>query len=201
VSNAANAIIENKGALVNLSNGAEHPPPDPGNESAAGVGLPSGDSKAKQAGKANLASGRYSPPCATASDAIVIARIRKNPTETVVVALDQFRGVDLVDVRIFAAYGEDGDPRATKKGVALKVEHLPALTKALADATAEARRRGLLPAEQSAAAQEPQRTGPLTNAERQRRFRNARNGKTVTRVTDRNAPVTPNDEQERFATD
>lgn len=64
------------------------------------------------------------------------------------VALDEFHGVDLIDVRVWADFkaGPAGVVRApTKKGVALNVRSLPELIQALQKAQEEAQRRGLLP--------------------------------------------------------
>lgn len=59
-------------------------------------------------------------------------------------ALDQFHGIDLVDIRVLL-HGDDGaEPQLTKKGVSLRLAKLPALIAALRDAEVEARRRGLL---------------------------------------------------------
>ena len=71
-------------------------------------------------------------------------RTRVAVVETVVVSLDRYNGHDLVDVRSFVAY-EDGEaPKATKKGVSIKVGLLPELIAALRAAEAEARARGLI---------------------------------------------------------
>lgn len=80
-----------------------------------------------------------------AADAIAI--IPKNSREEVRVALDEYQGAQLVDVRIFADYAAgDVDGRCpTKKGISLKVERLDDLIAGLASARAEAQRRGLLP--------------------------------------------------------
>ena len=66
------------------------------------------------------------------SEATVVAIIRKNSLEEVRVSISEFRGHKLVDVRVFADFdGSGGEPRPTKKGVALKVELLPDLIAAL----------------------------------------------------------------------
>jgi len=83
------------------------------------------------------------------SPSTIIATIPKNAAEKVVIALEEFRGHHLVDLRVYAAYDSTGEARATKKGVSLQVAHLPSLIEALQDAAAEARRRGLLPDERS----------------------------------------------------
>ena len=46
----------------------------------------------------------------------IVARFAKNTMEDVVVALDQFRNVDLVDVRVYASFDSPGgERRPTKK--------------------------------------------------------------------------------------
>lgn len=78
------------------------------------------------------------------TDAIAI--VEKNSREDVRIAIDEFRGTQIVDVRVFASFNGDAEERSpTKKGVSLKVERLPALIEALAQAKEEAIRRGLLP--------------------------------------------------------
>jgi hypothetical protein len=85
--------------------------------------------------------------------ATVIATIPKNSREWVRVALDEFRGVQLVDIRVLVELNEEtGLPIPTKKGVSLKVEKLPSLIDALNDALVEAQRLGLIGQEVSAAA-------------------------------------------------
>jgi hypothetical protein len=76
----------------------------------------------------------------------VIGTISKNTLEEIRVSLDEFRGVALLDVRIFADFtGADHDnKRPTKKGISLKIAKLPELLQALREAEAEAIRRGLL---------------------------------------------------------
>jgi len=78
------------------------------------------------------------------TDAIAI--VEKNSREDVRIAIDEFRGTQIVDVRVFANFNGDAEERSpTKKGVSLKVERLPALIEALGQAKEEAVRRGLLP--------------------------------------------------------
>lgn len=82
------------------------------------------------------------------SEPTFIATIAKNSLEDVRVALDEYQGTDLIDVRVWADFktGPAGLIRApTKKGVALNVRALPELIRALQGAEEEARRRGLLP--------------------------------------------------------
>lgn len=85
--------------------------------------------------------------------ATVIATIPKNSRDWVRIALDEYRGVQLVDIRVLVELTQEtGLPIPTKKGVSLKVEKLPVLIDALNDALIEARRRGLICEEERAAA-------------------------------------------------
>ena len=82
----------------------------------------------------------------------VIATVRKNAVEELRVALGEYRGHNLVNVRIWASYDSaDSEKRPTKKGFALRVEQLPELIAALKKAEAAARAAGLLSAETEAA--------------------------------------------------
>lgn len=78
-----------------------------------------------------------------------IAAIRKNAREELQVSLTEFKGHDLIDVRVYADTGEK--LVATRKGVAASVECLPAIVEALQRAVAEARAAGLLSDTESAA--------------------------------------------------
>jgi hypothetical protein len=77
--------------------------------------------------------------------ATLIATIPKNTREEVRVSLSVYRGHRLIDVRVYAD-GPDDERRATPKGVALKLDALPSLRQALADAEAEALRVGWIAA-------------------------------------------------------
>jgi Transcriptional Coactivator p15 (PC4) len=76
---------------------------------------------------------------------IVIRLIAKNSRECVRIALDEFRGLDLIDIRVLAKLDDpSGGLVPTKKGVSLKVERLPELIAGLQAAAVEARQRDLL---------------------------------------------------------
>ena len=80
------------------------------------------------------------------TDAVqLIATLTKNRTEDVRVALTEFNGLDLIDVRIFVDRGDAEERQPTRKGVSLQVCQLPALLDALEAAREAAERRGLLP--------------------------------------------------------
>ncbi len=66
-----------------------------------------------------------------------IATIKKNAIEEVRVALSEYKGHDLVNVRIWANYdASESEKRPTKKGFALRVGQLPELIAALQKAQA-----------------------------------------------------------------
>ena len=78
----------------------------------------------------------------------VIATIDKNTIEELRVALSEYHGYDLVNLRIWANYDSAGsEKRPTKKGFALRIERLPELITVLKKAEAEARAAGLFGAE------------------------------------------------------
>ena len=77
------------------------------------------------------------------ADSAVVAVVQKNLHEEVRVALRAFKGVLLVDVRSYFS-SADSVSHPTQKGVALKIERLPELIRALQAAEAEAKRLGLL---------------------------------------------------------
>ena len=82
----------------------------------------------------------------------VIATVKKNALEELRVVLSEYRGHDLVNVRIWASYDSaDADKRPTKKGFALRIGLLPELIASLKKAEAEARAAGLLSAKTEAA--------------------------------------------------
>lgn len=78
-----------------------------------------------------------------------IATIPKNAREQLRVSLTEFKGHDLIDVRVYADTGEK--LVATRKGITASVDHLPAIVAALQRAMTEARAAGLLPDMESAA--------------------------------------------------
>ena len=64
-----------------------------------------------------------------------IAEFAKNGAETIRVALINYNGHRLCDIRVLADYaGSRGERQPTRKGVCLKVELIPALITALQDA-------------------------------------------------------------------
>ena len=73
----------------------------------------------------------------------LIATIAKNTRETVRVELDEYRGHQLLSVRVWFS-DNAGEARPSPKGLSVDVRHLPALRAALDDAEREARTAGLI---------------------------------------------------------
>lgn len=81
------------------------------------------------------------------TEPIVIAILPKNRREALRIALDHYRGANLVDLRVVVELSEtSGLATPTRKGLAVRVEMLPDLIAALAQAEAKARELGLLEA-------------------------------------------------------
>ena len=64
--------------------------------------------------------------------------LEKNSRESLVINQTEFKGVKLVDVRVFYK-DENGDLKPTKKGVSVRLNQLDALIKALSEVSAAAR--------------------------------------------------------------
>lgn len=80
------------------------------------------------------------------SKPVIIATFEKNRRETVRIALDEYRGAPLIDLRVTVPLSGTSDIQTpTRKGLSLNVELLPALVAALRAAEVEARARGLIP--------------------------------------------------------
>lgn len=73
----------------------------------------------------------------------LIATIDKNAREEIRISLSEFNGHDLANIRVWFRT-DDGDMRPGNKGLAFKLEKLPAVIQALNDLEAEARRLGLI---------------------------------------------------------
>ena len=69
--------------------------------------------------------------------------LEKNSRESLVINQSEFKGVKLVDVRVFYK-DENGDLKPTKKGVSVRLEQLDALIKALSEVSATAREQELV---------------------------------------------------------
>ncbi len=70
-----------------------------------------------------------------------IAIIQKNSREELRVTLEEYRGHDLLNLRVWFE-AEDGTMRPGKQGLALRLELLPELRQALEAAQAQAERQG-----------------------------------------------------------
>jgi hypothetical protein len=77
----------------------------------------------------------------------IISTISKSAREEIRISLTEYKGHDLLDVRVFAEPYEDKgqDSVATRKGISCKISLLPQLIAALQDAECQAREVGLLP--------------------------------------------------------
>tara|TARA_Y100000034_G_scaffold94562_1_gene114624 strand:+ start:230 stop:478 length:249 start_codon:yes stop_codon:yes gene_type:complete len=69
--------------------------------------------------------------------------LEKNSRESLVINQSEFKGVKLVDVRVFYK-DENGDLKPTKKGVSVRLEQLDALIKSLSEVSATAREQKLV---------------------------------------------------------
>ena len=68
--------------------------------------------------------------------------LEKNSRESLVINQSEFKGVKLVDIRVFYK-DENNDLKPTKKGVSVRLEQLDALIKALSEVSATAREQEL----------------------------------------------------------
>ncbi len=75
---------------------------------------------------------------------IEVATLAKNSREQIRIRLNEYRGAHYADVRVFTPFGDDDEPKPTKKGVAVNVSKLDELIMALGRAKAEAIRLGYL---------------------------------------------------------
>lgn len=73
-----------------------------------------------------------------------ISTIEKNANEEIRVSLTEFKGHDLIDIRVYATPAATGEAVPTRKGLCVKPELLSDLIAALQDAEAQARKAGLL---------------------------------------------------------
>ena len=69
--------------------------------------------------------------------------LEKNSRESLVINQSEFKGVKLVDVRVFYK-DENADLKPTKKGVSVRLEQLDALIKALSEVSATAHEQKLV---------------------------------------------------------
>jgi len=57
----------------------------------------------------------------------LVAQIQKNSREEIRIGLNLYKDIPLIQIRTYAAYGEDGEFLPTKKGIAFNVNLLPQL--------------------------------------------------------------------------
>jgi hypothetical protein len=76
--------------------------------------------------------------------------LEKNSRESLVINQSEFKGVKLVDVRVFYK-DETGALKPTKKGVSVRLEQLDALIKALSTVSTAAREQELVEENETAA--------------------------------------------------
>jgi hypothetical protein len=93
--------------------------------------------------------GRHREACAmtarvTMPKPIEIGIVEKNSREHVVVSLSEFRGHQLIDVRVYASFDGGEERHPTKKGISIKVERLRDLMDVLQGAERKAIELGLL---------------------------------------------------------
>jgi hypothetical protein len=77
--------------------------------------------------------------------ATVVGLLQLNAKDRLRVALDQYGGRHIVDIRKWFEPGDGGELRATPKGISLDISRLPALATMINDALVRARAEGLLP--------------------------------------------------------
>lgn len=78
----------------------------------------------------------------TAAMPIIVAEFERNSREVLRVSLDQYRGRDTLDIRIWFRDGAELKPG--RKGLTMSVVHLPALAEGLQLALARAKAEGLI---------------------------------------------------------
>ena len=74
----------------------------------------------------------------------LIASFPKNKFEEVRVQVKEFKGYDLLDLRVYAATKEGADKVPTGKGLSINVSHFSELKKALLEAEVVLRENDLL---------------------------------------------------------
>lgn len=76
------------------------------------------------------------------SAAVIISEFRKNATESVRVTLDEYNGRPIVGVRVWFRPDDGAELRPGRAGIAMSVQHLPALAAGINAALAIAIERG-----------------------------------------------------------
>ncbi len=83
---------------------------------------------------------------------VTVATIPKNKLEEVRVGIDEFKGYDLVSLRVWTDPYAGTERVPTKRGLSVSVRLLPALMAALQEAEAAAREAGLFDEDEQEAA-------------------------------------------------
>lgn len=73
-----------------------------------------------------------------------VATFPKNKFEEIRVQIKEFKGYDLIDIRVYASSKDGEDKVPTGKGVSINVSHFPDLKKAILAAEDVLRRHNLL---------------------------------------------------------
>ena len=76
--------------------------------------------------------------------AAITAILPKNEAELVQVSRSEYRGRQVVNIRVFADYSGQGQLLPTRKGICFRLEQLPQIIEALESLRADAIRNGLL---------------------------------------------------------
>lgn len=80
----------------------------------------------------------------------LIAKFEKNASEEVWVQLREFRGHQLLDVRVHFRPDDGSEPRPTKKGISMSVNIIPKVLKAMNEAVRALKEAGIEPKEPEA---------------------------------------------------
>lgn len=86
------------------------------------------------------------------SPVTVIGLLQLNTKDRLRVALDQYEGRRIIDIRKWFEPADGGELRATSKGISLDISRLPALASMINEALQRARADGLLPEKERGAA-------------------------------------------------
>lgn len=75
---------------------------------------------------------------------LLVASFQKNKFEEVRVQINEFKGYDLVDIRVYTTLKDSEEKIPTGKGLAINVSHFLDLKKAILQAETALRENGLL---------------------------------------------------------
>lgn len=77
-----------------------------------------------------------------------VGAVKKNSQEEVRIAINEFKGHVLLDLRVYAEFSAAKVPMATQKGVSIRATAIPDLIALLQRAEVKARELGILEAEE-----------------------------------------------------